>query len=119
MSRNVRYALAAGALLFMDSPALACKCAPMPRQTVVDSVDLVFEGRVERVWTQGRKRLASVRVLAVEKGKVPSRMVIETAMDGASCGVAFKRGDVGDFPVVKDRLRRRVGLCDWLALQSP
>lgn len=99
------------------SGAHACSCRPMDRAEVVDSANLVLNGRVERVWTQGRKRLVSVRVLRVEKGRAPSRIVIETPLDPAACGVNFKRGDAGDFPIYFDRLRRRVDFCTWTALQ--
>lgn len=91
----------------------------MTRADAVAAATIVVNGRVERVWTQARKRLASVRVLSVEKGRSPARIVIETPLTSAACGVAFERGMVGDFPIRFDRLRRRVDLCAWSAMQSP
>lgn len=109
--------LAAGVMV-SASQAMACSCAPVTRAEAVANATIVVNGRVERVWTQGRKRLVSVRVLRVEKGRSPLRLVIETPLDSAACGVNFKRGDVGDIPVKFDRLRRIVTLCPWMAMQT-
>ena len=119
MSRYfIQAAIAAVVYGVMASSALACKCAPQSRADVVGAADIVLNGRVQRVWTQGRKRLASVRVLRVEKGRAPPRIIIETALESAACGVTFRRGDVGDFAIDVDRLRHRVGLCSWTAMQA-
>ena len=66
----------AGLFLAPVAPACACSCAPFRifGGSSADPVTVEFE------------------VSEVHKGDVPARMTLTTAMDGASCGYAFREG---------------------------
>lgn len=81
----------AAVLLLAADPALACKCAVVPREQAIAATPLVFEGRILDVRTQGRAQVTTVIVTTPIKGA--SRGVtlkVKSGTQSASCGYDFR-----------------------------
>ena len=92
--RTLRWVVAALALLTAE-PALACKCALAPRDRVIISTPLVFEGRVLKIETTRESgdaaQVTTLMVLKNVKGmSVGETVMVTTSTDSASCGYDFR-----------------------------
>lgn len=85
-------AIAAAALAFA-ADALACSCLPVDLARDLPRVDGAFIGTLlER---QDREATSTLlfRVEQVYKGDISNRVEVETARDGAACGIEMRTGE--------------------------
>jgi hypothetical protein len=94
-----RMLLVALASIVAPAVALACSCAHVSREQVVEMADVAFSGRVARIWRSGDGRflLASVVVTKRIKGKLGERVTVMTSAYPTMCGYALDRGRTYDF----------------------
>lgn len=81
--------------LLAVSPALACKCALVPRDRAIISTPLVFEGRVLKIeTTRDTGPAAQTTTLMVVKNikgmSAGEAVMISTNTESASCGFDFR-----------------------------
>lgn len=82
--------LAALVLLAAD-PALACKCAVVPRDQAIATTPLVFEGRIVGISTRGTTQLTTVTVTHPIKGVSKGvTLKVKSGTKSASCGYDFR-----------------------------
>jgi hypothetical protein len=101
-------------VLSMTTGAHACSCIPPTEANVLASADVALEGvvtRVRRVGGVNGKVFATIRVTRPLKGKLPRRIIVETAGDSAACGVDFRRGEAVRFGASKDGRNYGTGIC--------
>ncbi len=75
--------------------AMACSCAPPPppKQALAGST-AVFAGKCVDVTIKDNQKIATFEVTRVWKGEVGEKVVVTTAVHGATCGFAFTtKGD--------------------------
>lgn len=83
----------AAVLLASVSPALACKCALVPRDRTIISTPLVFQGRVLKVETQDDTQITTLMVVRNVKGMSKGETVkVKSSTKSASCGYDFREG---------------------------
>jgi len=91
-------ALVAG-LLGAAEPALACKCALVPRDRAIAAVPLVFHGRIVRIETAPETtpksgpgdQVTTMTVVRNVKGMARARTVkVRSHTQSASCGYDFR-----------------------------
>ena len=80
---------------FAVGPALACKCALVPRDRTIISTPLVFEGRVLKIETTRETgdaaQVTTLMVVKSVKGMSDGETVmVTTHTDSASCGFDFR-----------------------------
>ena len=105
--RAARAILAGAAFLATAAPALACKCAVVPRDKVIASTPVVFDGEVLRVELAagGEQEVTVFRVHGAIKGvtfqlnsknnlrrRAERTVTILSRVDDASCGWDFRKG---------------------------
>jgi hypothetical protein len=107
MTMRKPFALAALGAVLAATPALACKCALMPRDAVIASTPVVFDGEVLRVEIAegGQREVTTFRLHGAVKG-VPQRnprtdltrrrgertVTIISSVQDAECGWDFRAG---------------------------
>jgi hypothetical protein len=107
MTMRKSFALAAVGAALVATPALACKCALVPRDSVIASTPVVFDGEVLRVEIAegGQREVTVFRVHGAVKG-VPQRnprvdiarrrgertVTIISSVQDAECGWDFRAG---------------------------
>ena len=99
--------LAAALLVGIATPASACKCAVVPRDKVIASTPVVFDGEVLRVElvADGVQEVTTFRVHGAVKGvtfrlnskdnvrrRAERTVTILSRVDDASCGWDFRKG---------------------------
>ena len=118
--KNAAFSLAL--LLLASAEAHACSCMRgpnMPRPAII------VEAQVSEVLPANGQMVARLRVLRVERGRVPRNIEVWTGMHSAACGVRFQRGEVKRFALSprRDGLQTRghgnysANLCMQLALE--
>ena len=79
------------ALLAIPDAALACKCAVVPREQVIGTTPVVFEGRVVSIQTSGRAQVTTVRVMRPIKGVATGATIkVRSGTQSAACGYDFR-----------------------------
>lgn len=104
-------------LIGFAAPAFACSCAPVSRDEVVKDSDAVFTGTVEKVERQGFWNVATLKVHDVEKGTVDEEATVQTAPDGAACGINFEVGKKVEIAAIQRKDRLHASLCSQMGLQ--
>lgn len=99
------------------APALACSCAKVSRDEVVKNSDVVFTGTVEKVERAGFWSVATLKVHDVEKGTVDEEATVQTASDGAACGVNFEVGQKVEIAAIQRKDRLHTSLCSQMGLK--
>jgi hypothetical protein len=84
---------ATAAAIASASPALACKCALVPRDRAIISTPLVFQGRVVNVDTQDGTQVTTLMVVKNVKGMSKGETVkVRSQTSSAACGYDFREG---------------------------
>lgn len=118
----------AGAIAAPASVACACSCAVLDTDEALANASAVFDGEVVATSQPTGGSSAelieyTIEVTRVYKGSVPARVVVRSAVDGASCGIelvrnvtVFASGPVDDLrtticdaPVTLDRAKLGTG----------
>lgn len=101
------------------TPALACSCAlDMTRESVIEDSDVVFTGQVEKVETEGFWNVATLKVTDVAKGTVDEEVKVQTASQGAACGIGFEVGKTVELATIKRKDRLHASLCTQIGLNK-
>lgn len=106
-------ALAAGLLLLVAGPALACTCAPETTAAEqLDGADQAFVGRVlhSRIGRAGEGRTV-FRVEEALKGGGRGNVAVSHPTDGPTCGVRYRKGDRLLVLAVRDGRTLGTNLC--------
>ena len=75
--------------------ALACSCAPPPppKQAMAGST-AVFSGKCVDVTIKDNQKFVTFEVMRIYKGEIGAKVVVTTAVHGATCGFGFTtKGD--------------------------
>ena len=79
------------ALIAVSDAAFACKCAVVPRDQVIGTTPVVFEGRVVNIQTSGNAQVTTVRVLRAIKGVSGGATIkVRSGTQSAACGYDFR-----------------------------
>ncbi|NLH83041.1 MAG: hypothetical protein GX458_19690 [Phyllobacteriaceae bacterium] len=94
LRRFVALGLAVGIGLGWADAASACSCVRVDRQTVIDREPIAFRGVVEsaRPSDDGRRVVASVRVVRTIKGRVPRVVTVTSTTIPGLCGYPLNPG---------------------------
>jgi hypothetical protein len=104
--------------------AYACNCAPVDLERDLPRADGAIVGTVLERRTTGASVLLLFRVEQVYKGDIDNRVEVETARDGASCGIELGVGERTGLLLERDGELWKAGLCsqvdpaDFLALTN-
>ena len=79
--------------LALAGDALACTCAPVDLVRDLPAADGAFIGTLLQRTDQGETSTLLFRVEQVYKGDISNRVEIETARDGATCGIEAPVGE--------------------------
>lgn len=104
------------ALLAATSVAHACSCAPMSRAKAIAVSDVVFQGRVVSVHSDGKWLYATLNVIRPIKGSVRTSVEIGTNASSAACGYGFREGQVVVVGASFRERQYRTNLCLMLAI---
>jgi len=99
-------------LLVAVDPALACKCAVVPREQTIAATPLVFEGRILSIETNGKAQLTTVTatnpIKGVSKGVT---LKVTSGTQSAACGYDFREAPktltIGGEKVARNVIRVR------------
>ena len=104
--------------------AYACTCAPVDLERDLPRADGAIVGTVLERRATAASVLLLLRVEQVYKGDIDNRIEVETARDGASCGIELGVGERTGLLLGQDGERWKAGLCsqvdpaDFLALTN-
>src|SRR6266700_2238603 len=92
---SMRWTIAAFALFCAAEPALACKCALVPRDRTIISTPLVFQGRVVKIETTPQTgpadQITTMMVIKNLKGMAKGETVkVKSRTASAACGFDFR-----------------------------
>ena len=92
---SLRWMIAAFALVCAAGPALACKCALVPRDRTIIATPLVFQGRVVKIETTPETgpadQITTMMVIKNLKGMAKGETVkVKSRTASAACGFDFR-----------------------------
>lgn len=105
--------------LVASGSALACSCARVSREAVIERAEIAFRGEIvsSRLTADGREAVARVRVIETIKGRVPGMVTVRSTAVPAMCGYPLHLGARLDFAGRLDsRGHMGVGMCGMVPL---
>lgn len=119
MMRRAIGAMVLAVGLVASGSALACSCARVSREAVIEAAEVAFRGEIvsSRTSSDGRSVAARVRVVAPIKGRVPSMVTVTSTAVPGMCGYPLHEGATLDFAGrLVGRSRMGVGMCGMVPL---
>ena len=104
-------AVAAGLLLAFTGDAAACSCRPVDLARDLPKADGAIIGTILQRQDDGDTSTLLFRVEQVYKGDIDNRVEVETARDGAACGIEAPVGERLGLLLERDGDVWRSGLC--------
>lgn len=107
----IRGVVLATVALALAGDALACSCAPVDLVRDLPKADGAFVGTLLERRVSGDWATLRFRVEQVYKGEIQNRVEVETARDGAACGVELAVGERTGLLLDRDGGAWRSSLC--------